>query len=279
MIFDTARGKTRSTFQRESLILPGLLSGARGARSGSCVSPPRLRFVPCASEELRLGPSRIRRVADVPKIGGITDLSTTFPRLMRHPDICGAAPRHRGRQRQLCRDVVMVKPAFVGRKPGTGRGMAVAALNLVSAAAALGAPTGPTAACKSCASHDRELNGATSRPTGLKARRASAARAGGALLFQACSSCLRPTARIRIAAWSSSATRRRSMHGGVRPGATPLVRGRFVQFDVLGNAISGAPRRAQLEPTGCVAGRMAVDAGCQPLSGFDPGSLGGPRAV
>jgi hypothetical protein len=57
-----------------------------------------------------------RKVHALRKIGGVTELSPAFARLMRHPVVCALMREIMGAPIQLFRDVVMMKPAQVGRE-------------------------------------------------------------------------------------------------------------------------------------------------------------------
>ncbi|MCC6579147.1 MAG: phytanoyl-CoA dioxygenase family protein [Phycisphaeraceae bacterium] len=57
-----------------------------------------------------------RRTPTFRKIGGITDLSPAFNQLMRHPRVVASLHAIMGKSIYLYRDVVMMKPARVGRE-------------------------------------------------------------------------------------------------------------------------------------------------------------------
>jgi ectoine hydroxylase-related dioxygenase (phytanoyl-CoA dioxygenase family) len=74
--------------------------------------------MPSIREGFDLEPTQdpARKMATLRKIGGITELSDAFARLMRDPRVCSLLREIMGDQIQLFRDVVMMKPALVGRE-------------------------------------------------------------------------------------------------------------------------------------------------------------------
>jgi hypothetical protein len=110
-----------SFFQREGfLILRGMLTPAELAEleqeldriARNHASMPRIR------EGFDLEPTQVpnQGLPTFRKIGGISDMSPAFARLLKHPQICGVLAELMGDKLQLYRDVVMMKPAFVGRE-------------------------------------------------------------------------------------------------------------------------------------------------------------------
>jgi phytanoyl-CoA hydroxylase len=76
------------------------------------------RSLPRIREGFDLEPSQHpeRMLPTLRKIGGVTDLSPAFAKLMKHREICAILRAIMGDRLQLFRDVVMMKPARVGRE-------------------------------------------------------------------------------------------------------------------------------------------------------------------